>query len=87
MRQDLIEKIEPDEVPYLDPDAPKAAEPASRMPVSRRIGRAGRHAIRRRSSRRRLRPTASIPMLVRALIQVESRLPAEGPLAARARWG
>src|SRR3954451_1662235 len=28
-KKDLITKIDPDEVPYIDPDAPKAPEPAN----------------------------------------------------------
>src|SRR5262245_22297182 len=68
----LIEKVEPDEVPYVEPDAPKAAEPETATPVE--------------SDESLLDETpygeiiASVseaqginPMLVRALIQVESK--------------
>jgi len=68
--RDLIAKIEPDEVPYIDPDAPKAAEAdgASALdgtsldetPYGEIIAAASEaHGVN--------------PMLVRALIQVESK--------------
>ena len=71
--KDLITKIEPDEVPYVDPDAPKAQEPAATpvdveedgtlldgTPYGEIIAAASEaHGVN--------------PMLVRALIQVESK--------------
>ena len=73
--KDLVAKIEPDEVPYIDPDAPKAQEPAPAVaagaadedgtsldgtPYGEIIAAASEaHGVN--------------PMLVRALIQVESK--------------
>lgn len=69
-KKDLIDKIEPDEVPYIDPDAPKAAASSTETdqdaaavdgtPYAEIITAASEaHGVN--------------PMLVRALIQVESK--------------
>ena len=70
--KDLIEKIDPDEVPYLDPDAPRA-EPASTPAVadqddSALDGTPYGEIIAAASEAHGVNP-----MLVRALIEVESR--------------
>ena len=67
----LIDKILPDEVPYPS----RSWRSRRTRPAKHRLRRRGRSCRRRptaRSSRRCPRRTASIPLLVRALIQVES---------------
>lgn len=69
--KDLVSKIEPDEVPYIDPDAPKAGELASSGPTAEQDGSLldGPYTeiISSVSEAEGVNP-----MLVRALIQVES---------------
>jgi Transglycosylase SLT domain len=67
----LIEKVEPDEVPYIDPDAPKAAEPAANQvqpDESLLDGTPYGEIIASVSEAEGVNP-----LLVRALIQVESK--------------
>ncbi len=71
--KDLITKIEPDEVPYIDPDAPKAQEPAPAPAVADEDG-----PLLDGTPYGEIIAAASEahgvnPMLVRALIQVESK--------------
>ena len=68
----LIEKVEPDEVPYIDPDAPKAADPESSSQVqpdeSLPDGTPYGEIIASVAEAQGVNP-----LLVRALIQVESK--------------
>lgn len=68
----LVDKVEPDEVPYVDPDPPKAAEPEKTSPVqpaqSLLDGTPYGEIIASVSEAQGINP-----LLVRALIQVESK--------------
>ena len=68
----IVEKVEPDEVPYIDPDAPKTAEPAIATPAepdeSLLDGTPYGEIIASVSEAQGVNP-----LLVRALIQVESK--------------
>ncbi len=73
--KDLVTKIEPDEVPYIDPDAPNAQEPARAVAASAADedgnsldGTPYGEIIAAASEAHGVNP-----MLVRALIQVESK--------------
>jgi membrane-bound lytic murein transglycosylase B len=71
--KDLITRIEPDEVPYVDPDAPKVAEPVTTPPSGDQdetsLDTTPYGEIIAAASE-----TYGVnPMLVRALIQVESK--------------
>ena len=83
--KDLIARIEPDEVPYLDPDAAAGTG-------SRRCG--GATAGRSLDGTPYGEIIASVseaqgvdPMLVRALIQVESKLPAQRARSPKGAMG
>ena len=73
-KKDLIAKVEPDEVPYIDPDAVKPQDPATTTPVdadqddSSLDGTPYGEIIAAASEAQGVNP-----MLVRALIQVESK--------------
>jgi hypothetical protein len=71
--KDLVTKIDPDEVPYLDPDAPKTQEPAKAAAEGEQDsnlldGTPYAEIIAAASEAQGVNP-----MLVRALIQVESK--------------
>jgi soluble lytic murein transglycosylase-like protein len=71
--KDLITKIEPDEVPYVDPDAPKAAEPVT-TPSSGDQDETSLDETPYGEIIAAASETYGVnPMLVRALIQVESK--------------
>ena len=70
--RDLITKIEPDEVPYVDPDAPKAAEPTT-APASEQDDPSLNETPYGEIIAAASETYGVNPMLVRALIEVESR--------------
>jgi len=71
--KDLITKIEADEVPYVDPDAPKLAEPVGNPPSGDQ-DETSLDATPYAEIIAAASETYGVnPMLVRALIQVESR--------------
>jgi len=71
--KDLIEKIEPDEVPYIDPDAPKLVETPTTPAVSEQDDPSLDETPYGEIIASASEAYGVNPMLVRALIQVESK--------------
>ena len=71
--KDLIEKIEPDEVPYIDPDAPKLVETPTTPAVSAQDDPSLDETPYGEIIASASEAYGVNPMLVRALIQVESK--------------
>ena len=71
--RDLIAKIEPDEVPYVDPDAPKAAEPVTTPPSGEQDDTSLNETPYGEIIAAASETYGVNPMLVRALIEVESK--------------
>ena len=71
--KDLIHKIEPDEVPYLDPDAPKAAGPGTESAAIDQDGNVLDGTPYGEIIAAASEAHGVNPMLVRALIEVESK--------------
>ena len=77
--KNLVEKVEPDEVPYVNPDAPKAADPEASSQVQPDESLLDWNAIR--GNHRVGGGGAGVnPLLVRALIQVESKFRPTAPV-------